>query len=232
MSGQGVGGQGVVRVVVCDDEQLLREALTKLVDAATDLSVVGAAADGAQAVSAVDRHDPDVVLMDIRMPVMDGIEATRRIVHRPPRPSGPPTRVLILTTYDLDQYVYAALEAGASGFLLKDAPSERLRDGIRIVASGHAVLAPEATARMIEAFRPELPTAEDRAQLAAMRHLTDRERQVGELIARGMSNSDIARALGISRYTVKVHVSNILAKLGLPDRVHIVLAWSRLRPTP
>lgn len=211
----------MLRVVVCDDEQLLREALTKLIDAAPDLEVVGVAADGGQAVSAVDRHAPDVVLMDIRMPVLDGIEATRRIAGR--------TKVLILTTYDLDSYVYAALQAGASGFLLKDAPSERLRDGIRVVASGQAVLAPEATARMISAFRPAMPTAEDRALLQAVRGLSPRERQVCELIAEGLANDDIARRLAISRYTVKVHVSNVLGKLGVPDRVHVVLAWSRLR---
>ncbi|MER5267888.1 response regulator transcription factor [Actinosynnema sp. NPDC002837] len=211
----------MLRVVVCDDEQLLREALTKLIDAVPDLEVVGVAADGGQAVSAVDRHAPDVVLMDIRMPVLDGIEATRRIAGR--------TKVLILTTYDLDSYVYAALQAGASGFLLKDAPSERLRDGIRVVASGQAVLAPEATARMISAFRPAMPTAEDRALLQAVRGLSPRERQVCELIAEGLANDDIARRLAISRYTVKVHVSNVLGKLGVPDRVHVVLAWSRLR---
>ncbi|WP_053720961.1 response regulator [Saccharothrix sp. NRRL B-16348] len=211
----------MLRVVVCDDEQLLREALTRLIDAAPDIEVVGVAADGSEAVAAVDRHAPDVVLMDIRMPVLDGIEATRRISGR--------TKVLILTTYDLDSYVYAALEAGASGFLLKDAPSERLRDGIRIVASGQAVLAPEATARMISAFRPAMPTAEDRALSQAVRRLSPRERQVCELLAEGLANDEIAQRLAISRYTVKVHVSNILGKLGVPDRVHVVLAWSRLR---
>ena len=159
--------------------------------------------------------------MDIRMPVLDGIEATRRIAGR--------TRVLILTTYDLDSYVYAALQASASGFLLKDAPSERLRDGIRIVAAGQAVLAPEATARMISAFRPAMPTAEDQALSQAIRTLSPREREVCELIAAGLANDDIARRLTISRYTVKVHVSNILGKLGVPDRVHVVLAWSLLR---
>jgi RNA polymerase sigma factor (sigma-70 family) len=211
----------MLRVVVCDDEQLLREALTRIIDAAPDLSVVGVAANGQQAVSAVDQHAPDVVLMDIRMPVLDGIEATRRIAGR--------TRVLILTTYDLDSYVYAALQAGASGFLLKDAPSERLRDGIRIVAAGQAVLAPEATARMITAFRPAMPTAEDQVLSRAIQSLSPREREVCELIAAGLANDDIAKRLTISRYTVKVHVSNILGKLGVPDRVHVVLAWSRLR---
>jgi RNA polymerase sigma factor (sigma-70 family) len=211
----------MLRVVVCDDEQLLREALTRIIDAAPDLSVVGVAANGQQAVSAVDQHAPDVVLMDIRMPVLDGIEATRRIAGR--------TRVLILTTYDLDSYVYAALQAGASGFLLKDAPSERLRDGIRIVAAGQAVLAPEATARMITAFRPAMPTAEDQVLSRAIQRLSPREREVCELMAAGLANDDIAKRLTISRYTVKVHVSNILGKLGVPDRVHVVLAWSRLR---
>lgn len=211
----------MLRVVVCDDEQLLREALTRIIDAAPDLSVVGVAANGQEAVSAVDLHAPDVVLMDIRMPVLDGIEATRRIAGR--------TRVLILTTYDLDNYVYSALQAGASGFLLKDAPSERLRDGIRIVAAGQAVLAPEATARMISAFRPAMPTAEDQVLSRAIRTLSPREREVCELIAAGLANDDIAQRLTISRYTVKVHVSNILGKLGVPDRVHVVLAWSRLR---
>jgi RNA polymerase sigma factor (sigma-70 family) len=211
----------MLRVVVCDDEQLLREALTRIIDAAPDLSVVGVAANGQQAVSAVDQHAPDVVLMDIRMPVLDGIEATRRIAGR--------TRVLILTTYDLDSYVHAALQAGASGFLLKDAPSERLRDGIRIVAAGQAVLAPEATARMITAFRPAMPTAEDQVLSRAIQRLSPREREVCELMAAGLANDDIAKRLTISRYTVKVHVSNILGKLGVPDRVHVVLAWSRLR---
>jgi DNA-binding NarL/FixJ family response regulator len=212
---------------VCDDEQLLREALVKLVDAAPDLTVVGTASNGSEAVAAVREHSPDVVLMDIRMPVLDGIEATRRIVLARGEAL---TRVLILTTYDLDRYVYEALQAGASGFLLKDAPSERLRDGIRIVASGQAVLAPEATARMIEALQPRLPTPEDRALVAALGRLTGREREVCELIAGGLSNDEIADRLVISKYTVKVHASNILAKLGLADRMQVVLAWSRLRP--
>jgi DNA-binding NarL/FixJ family response regulator len=221
-----------IRVVVCDDEQLLREALTRLIDSAPDLSVVATVADGARAVRAVEEHRPDVVLMDIRMPVLDGIEATRRIVGAAPTGSGRRTRVLILTTYDLDSYVYAALQAGASGFLLKDAPTERLRDGIRVVATGQAVLAPEATTRMVEALRPTLPTDADRAVVAALPRLTAREREICELIAAGMSNDDIAARLTISRHTVKVHVSNVFAKLGLPDRVQVVLAWSRLRELP
>ncbi|MFG1694063.1 response regulator [Nonomuraea sp. NPDC049309] len=213
-----------IRVLVCDDEQLIREALVRLIEAADDLTVVGAAGDGAAAVEAAAAHEPDVVLMDIRMPGMDGIEATRRIVTR-----GGPSRVLILTTYDLDSYVYAGLQAGASGFLLKDAPGERIRDGIRIVAAGQSVLAPEATTRMIEALQPMLPTDEDRALLAAADRLTQREREICDLIAQGLSNDDIAARLVISRYTVKVHVSSILAKLGLPDRIHVLIAWSRLR---
>jgi RNA polymerase sigma factor (sigma-70 family) len=216
-----------IRVLVCDDEGLLREALSRLVDAAPDLSVVGTVANGKEAVEATALEAPDVVLMDIRMPVLDGIEATRQIVREITPRTG--TRVLILTTYDLDSYVYAALEAGASGFLLKDAPTERLRDGIRVVASGQSVLAPEATTRMIEALRPELPTEADRVMLAAVRRLTEREREVCELLAAGMSNDEIAGRLSISRYTVKAHVSNVLAKLNAPDRVQVVLAWSRLR---
>ncbi|MFB6720897.1 sigma-70 family RNA polymerase sigma factor [Kribbella sp. NPDC056345] len=216
---------GAVRVVVCDDEELLREALGRLVDVAPDLEVVAVAGNGREAIEAAHLHSPDVVLMDIRMPVLDGIEATRRIVAANPR-----TRVLILTTYDLDSYVYAALQAGASGFLLKDAPSERLRDGIRIVAAGNSVLAPETTTRLIEALRPDLPNAEDQALLQALQHLTDREREVFDLVALGLSNQEIAERLVISRSTVKVHVSNVLAKLGLPDRIQTVLARSRLRP--
>jgi len=213
-----------IRVLVCDDEQLLREALARIVDAAEDLEVIGTAADGRAAVDAAARHAPDVVLMDIRMPVCDGIEATRQI-----RRTGPPgTRVLILTTYDLDSYVYAALQAGASGFLLKDAPSERLRDGIRIVAAGNSVLAPEATTRMLQAMAPELPTEHDRMVAEAIRRLTDRERDVCRLLGEGLSNQEIAERLQISRYTVKVHVSNVLTKLGLPDRVHVALSWTRL----
>ncbi|MFE7445918.1 response regulator [Streptomyces chartreusis] len=211
-----------IRVLVADDEQLLREALTRLVNAAPDLEIAGTAADGADAVPAAGRLTPDVVLMDIRMPKMDGIEATRRIVS-----ASHPPRVLILTTYDLDSYVYAAISAGASGFLLKDAPGERLRDGIRVVASGHAVLAPEATARMLETFHPAMPTAEDRRLQAALHHLSPREREVCDLVGQGLSNNDIAAQLRISRYTVKAHVSNILAKLGVPDRVHVVLALGR-----
>ncbi|MGW0196143.1 response regulator [Nonomuraea sp. NPDC003201] len=215
-----------IRVLICDDEQLLREALVRLVGAADDLTVVGAVGDGVAAVAAVAEHRPDVVLMDIRLPGMDGIEATRRIVERN---AGGPVRVLILTTFDLDSYVYAGLQAGASGFLLKDAPGERIRDGIRIVAAGQSVLAPEATTRMIEALQPLLPTDEDRALQAAADRLTERERQVCELIAQGLSNNEIAHRLFISRYTVKVHVSSILTKLDLPDRVHVLISWSRLR---
>jgi DNA-binding NarL/FixJ family response regulator len=220
----------MIRVLIVDDEQLLRESLVRMVGAADDLAVVGAVSDGASAVSAAAADPPDVVLMDIRMPGMDGIEATRRIVsaNQARRSTGP--RVLILTTYDLDSYVHAALRAGASGFLLKDAPGERIRDGIRVVAGGQAVLAPEATTRMIEALQPSLPTSEDHTLLEAIRTLTNREREVCELMANGLSNDEIAERLVISRYTVKIHVSNTLAKLGLHDRMQVVLAWSRLRP--
>ncbi|GAA3749469.1 response regulator transcription factor [Plantactinospora mayteni] len=232
MTAAGTGTGAVVtpvRVLVCDDEQLLREALTRLVNVAPELTVVGTAASGEQAVELVGEHRPDVVLMDIRMPGMDGIEATRRIVSRASADDGPRSRVLILTTYDLDSYVYAALQAGASGFLLKDAPGERLRDGIRIVASGQAVLAPEATTRLVEVLRPRLAVPQDWTLLRSLDRLTGREREICELVADGLSNDEIAQRLTISRYTVKVHVSNVLAKLGVPDRVQVVLAWSRLR---
>ena len=213
-----------IRIVVCDDEQLIREALGRLIAAAPDLEIVGLAANGGEAMDLCAQHAPDVVLMDIRMPGMDGIEATRRILRNPQPPA-----VLMLTTYDLDSYVHAALGAGARGFLLKDAPTERLRDGIRVVAGGQAVLAPEATARMIESLRPSLPTQQDRALTARAAALTDRERQVCDLLCEGLTNNEIAHRLRISRFTVKVHVSNVLAKLALADRVQVVLAWPRIR---
>jgi DNA-binding NarL/FixJ family response regulator len=207
-----------IRVVVCDDEQLLREALSRILNVADDLEVVGLAGTGAEAIEMVAKHSPDVVLMDIRMPVLDGIEATRRIVR-----AHPGTRILILTTYDLDSYVYAALQAGASGFLLKDAPSERLRDGVRIVAAGNSVLAPEATTRMIEALRPELPDETDEVLLTAIKQLTDREREVFGLVAAGLSNQEIADRLHLGVTTVKTHVANLMDKLGAQNRVQLAV---------
>jgi len=178
--------------------------------------VVGEAADGETAVAAVTDLRPDVTLMDIRMPVLDGISATRQLVA-----AGIPTRVLVLTTFDLDEYVFEALHAGASGFLLKDAPAEELVAAIQVVASGDALLAPGVTRRVIDAFvRQPIPS---NRRSAALEALTPREREVLGLVARGRSNLDVARRLFVSEATVKTHVSNILGKLGLRDRVHAVI---------
>ena len=208
-----------IRVLVVDDQALVRAGFVKLLEPEPDLRVVGEAADGREAVEAAIRTRPDVALMDIRMPHLDGIEATRRIRSRAPAP-----RVLVLTTYDLDEYVFEALKAGASGFLLKDAPADQLIAGIRIVATGDALLAPPITRRLIEEFahRPT-PPPEGPIELA---ELTAREREILTLIARGLTNSEIASNLVLGESTVKTHVGNILSKLGLRDRVQaVVLAY-------
>jgi DNA-binding NarL/FixJ family response regulator len=184
------------------------------------MRVVAEAKTGREAVEAAARCRPDVVLMDIRMPAMDGLEATRRILQAP----GAPPRVLMLTTFDLDEYVFDALQAGASGFLLKDAPPEQLIAGIRVVAEGESLLAPTVTRRLIESFLETRPRAD--AVPAALEDLTERELEVLGLIARGMSNAEIAATLVISDTTVKTHVARILGKLGLRDRVQaVVLAY-------
>lgn len=207
-----VGPPAELRVLVADDHALVRSGIIGLLEAA-GLEVVGEAANGLEAVDAARRTNPDVVLMDIRMPVMDGIEATSRMV----RLDGAP-RVLVLTTFDLDEYVYRALEAGASGFLLKDARPERLVDAVRTVATGEALLAPEITRRLIEQYlvvpRLAAPAAD----------LTPREQEVWLLLARGYSNAEIGRELYVSEATVKAHVTRLLAKLGLRDRVQAVVA--------
>jgi DNA-binding NarL/FixJ family response regulator len=204
-----------LRVVVADDQDLVRSGL-EMVLAARGIDVVGTAADGRAAVEAVARNRPDVCLMDIRMPVLDGIGATAQITA-----SGSATRVLILTTYDIDSYVYGALKAGAAGFLLKATPPDRLIAGIEIVAAGEALLAPSLTRRLIEEHvRRPLPTAGVPAELA---DLTEREREVFGLIARGLSNDEIVATLVISEATVKTHVNRILAKLGLGSRVQLVV---------
>jgi DNA-binding NarL/FixJ family response regulator len=207
------------RVLVVDDQELVRAGFVKLLETEPGVRVVGQAADGADAVEAVTRVKPDVVLMDVRMPRMDGIEATRRICARDEAP-----RVLILTTFDLDEYVFDALKAGASGFLLKDAPPEELLVALRVVAAGDALLAPAITRRLIAEFaRMPTPRADGPAELT---ELTAREREILRLLARGSSNAEIAAELVIGESTVKTHVGNILLKLGLRDRVQaVVLAY-------
>jgi DNA-binding NarL/FixJ family response regulator len=210
-----------IRVLVVDDQPLIRAGFHKMVEARPDLEVVGEAADGAEAVAQARRLGPDVVLMDVRMPAMDGLEATRQL-------AGPgvanPTRVLILTTFDLDEYVYEALRAGASGFLLKDAPPEELAAAIRVIAAGEALLAPSVTRRLIRRFADQPPPKAVDAK--ALGRLTDRETEVLRLVARGLSNAQIATELVVSETTVKSHVAHLLMKLGLHDRVQaVVLAY-------
>jgi DNA-binding NarL/FixJ family response regulator len=207
-----------IRLLLADDQELVRTGFRLILNAEPDLDVAGEAGDGSQAVDEAVRLRPDVVLMDVRMPGVDGIEATRRLGRLTPNPP----RVLMLTTFDLDQYVYDALRAGASGFLLKDAPAAQLVDAIRVVAAGDALLAPTVTRRMIAEFaRRPLPTEEP-----ALAELTSRELEVLKLVARGRSNAEIARQLYISDATVKTHVKRVLAKLNLRDRVQaVVLAY-------
>jgi DNA-binding NarL/FixJ family response regulator len=230
-----------IRVLLVDDQSLVRAGFRMILDAEADIEVVGEAADGEQAVSSAARLSPDVVLMDVRMPNMDGIEATRRIVgplgdgasaaEADASADGDPAmdrpRVLMLTTFELDEYVYESLRAGASGFLLKDVPADQLVAGIRVVASGEALLAPSVTKRLISDFaaaRAAQAVAE--SPPSGLSDLTAREMEVFKLIARGMSNSEIAAELVVSETTVKTHVARILMKLGLRDRVQaVVLAY-------
>lgn len=209
-----------ISVLVADDQAMVRAGFAALLDAQPDVRVVGQAADGAQAVALAARLEPDVVLMDVRMPELDGIAATRRILG-PTFPAARVPRILMLTTFDVDDYVYDALEAGASGFLLKDALPEDLVHAVRVVASGDALLAPSVTRRMIEHFAARRPRA-GRA-VATLGELTDREREVLTLIGRGRSNAEIAADLFISEQTVKTHVGKVLAKLGARDRVQAVI---------
>ena len=206
-----------IRVVLADDQALVRTGFRMILAETDDIEVVGEAGDGDEAVRVAARASPDVVLMDVRMPGTDGIAATRMI-----RAAGSATRVLILTTFDLDEYVYAGLRAGASGFLLKDALAPELISAVRVVASGEAVVAPTVTRRLIERFVGDGPEA-GRLSLAALDVLTGREREVLMLIARGLANAGIAHALFLSEGTVKTHVSRILAKLGLRDRLQAVI---------
>jgi DNA-binding NarL/FixJ family response regulator len=204
-------------VLIADDQALVRVGLRKILEAEPETTVVGEAGDGEDAVAAARRLRPDLVLMDIRMPVLDGIEATRRIVG-----AQPGTRVLILTTFGLDTYVYDALRAGASGFMLKDAPPEEIAATVRIVASGDALLAPAVTRAVIEEFAQHRP-AEAPAAPPAVDELTPREREVLDLLARGLSNPEICAELVISEATAKTHVARILQKLDLRDRIQAVI---------
>lgn len=212
-----------VRVVIADDQALVRTGFRLILEEQGDIEVVGEAADGVAAVDTVRRLRPDVVLMDVRMPVLDGLEATRRLVAAgsDAQTDLQACRILILTTFDLDEYVYAALTAGASGFLLKDVTAEKLVAAVRTVSEGDALLAPSITRRLVERFaRRHAPPA---ALGGGVDELTPREREVLKLVARGLSNSEVATHLDLSAATVKTHVARILAKLGLRDRVQAVV---------
>jgi DNA-binding NarL/FixJ family response regulator len=208
-----------IKVLIADDQALVRGGFRMILDAKQDMEVVGEAAGGAEAVELVEREQPDVVLMDVRMPGTDGIEATRQIVS-----SGSPARIIILTTHDADEYVFAALRAGASGFLLKDVRPPELVEGIRVVARGDALLAASVTRRLLDRFANALP--DTAAAPPDLDELTDREAEVLRLVALALSNAEIAARLVLTEATVKTHVSSVLRKLGLRDRVQaVVLAY-------
>lgn len=204
----------MIRILLADDQAVVRAGLRMILEAQPDLEIVGEAADGSEAVTLTTALCPDVVMMDIRMPVLDGIEATRRL-------TGTPARVLILTTYGIDEYVYQALRAGAAGFLLKTDPPERVIEAVRVIAAGDALLGPETTRRLIERFLAG--PAPNLAKPADLDALTEREFEVLQQVARGLSNQEIAARLFIGEGTVKTHVAHILAKLGLRDRVQVVV---------
>jgi len=204
-----------IRVLIVDDQELVRTGFRMILESEPGIEVVGEAGDGFEAVAAAKETAPDVVLMDVRMPKMDGLEATRRMIA----PGGP--RVLMLTTFDMDEYVYESLRAGASGFILKDAPADHLVAGVRAVASGQSLLAPSVTRRLIEHFTSG--AAPNAAAPEAVSSLTVRELEVLRLVARGLSNTEIADALVIGETTVKTHVARVLMKLGLRDRIQIAI---------
>ena len=205
-----------IRVLICDDQALVRGGFRAILGAQPDIDVVGEAENGAEAVALAERRRPDVILMDIRMPVLDGVEATRRLAAQ-----GSPARILVLTTFDLDEYVHAAIRAGASGFLLKDVTPGKLLEAIRIVAGGDALLAPSVTRRLLERFATTLPVGDHSSD--ALARLTSRETEVLRLLAGGLSNAEIASELVVSEATVKTHISSLLRKLGLRDRVQAVI---------
>ncbi len=208
-----------IRVLVVDDQAMIRESFRVALDSQSDVDVVGEAGTGTDAVVLARDLAPDVVLMDVRMPVMDGLEATRLIVGS----GDAPPKVLVLTTFDLDEHVYGALRAGASGFMLKDSPLADLVNAVRVVAAGHALFAPSVTRRLVAAYADRAP---GKPADAALRYLTPREVEVLRLIARGLSNAEIAGALAIAEQTAKSHVSRVLTKLGLRDRAQaVVLAY-------
>jgi len=209
----------MIQVLIADDQALVRAGFRMILETAGDMAVVGEAETGVQALALIEQYSPDVVLMDIRMPELDGLEATRRLHANRTKPP----HVLILTTFDTDEYVYEALQAGAAGFLLKTAPPARLVDAVRVVNAGEALLAPSVTRRLIEAYvhRPAPDTTH-----AILDRLTEREQDVLKLIARGMSNNEIAQHLVLSQATVKTHINHLFAKLGVRDRVQaVVLAY-------
>ena len=210
-----------IRVLLVDDQALVRSGFRLILETRDDLEVVGEAVDGREAVDLARRLNPDVILMDVRMPDVDGVEATRRLAA-----IGSQARVLILTTFDLDEYVYAAIRAGASGFLLKDVQPAQLVEAIRVVAAGEALLAPTVTRRLLDHFADELPSTEPRPLPAQLAQLTERELEILKLLAGGLSNAELADLLFLSETTVKTHISSVLRKLGLRDRVQaVVLAY-------
>jgi DNA-binding NarL/FixJ family response regulator len=218
-----------IRVLVVDDEELVRTGLRLILEAEPDLTVVGTAVDGAQAITEARRLVPDVVLMDIRMPGLDGLAATRRLLGGP---DPVPCKVVILTTFDVDEHVYEALRAGASGFLLKDVPADQLAHAIRVAAAGDALLAPSVTRRLIASFTQREPAAPPGGRPAGLADLTAREVEVLELLAEGLSNAEIGARLFVGEATVKTHVARILMKLGVRDRVQAVIAAFRAGLVP
>ncbi|MDF2748736.1 MAG: response regulator transcription factor [Propionibacteriaceae bacterium] len=209
----------MIRAAIADDQPLVRAGLRSIFEHADDITVVAEASDGRAAVDTVREVHPDVILMDVRMPIMDGIEATR-LITTDPQLRG--VRVLVLTTFDLDEYVYAALQAGASGFLLKDAPPERMFDAVRVIAAGDALLAPAATRRLIESVLDQQTVAQPNV-VRRLQALTDREREVLTLVGRGLSNAEISAQLVVSEATTKTHVSRAMAKLSARDRAQLVV---------